>query len=309
MVITPDVPVLPYIEKNNVKYYELIAEPVKKEILPGIFMNVWGYNGTTPGPTLMCYPGDEVCIRVINKLNEPTSIHWHGLDIPNNMDGVPAIEPTPKIKPGCYFDYHFKITNPPGTHMYHSHTYTIKQDLMGLEGAFIILDPRRENIQRDFFIMLGAYTLDIKEFSLEKGTYDTNYLSMDENFFMMNGRCFPFTTPMKVCKGDNVRIRFGNVGLKNHPIHFHGHQFSIVASDGNTIPARSRWTKNTILINSGSTWDIVFNANNPGLWPLHCHIPHHVSNNKNLPLGGMTTAVVYEGFDYCANLLCDVCPT
>lgn len=307
MVITPDVPVLPYKKIKNVKFFELVAEPVKREILPGLFIDVWGYNGSTPGPTIMVYPGDEVCFRVHNRLPQPTSIHWHGLDIPNNMDGVPAIEPSPRIDPGCYFDYHFKITNPPGTHMYHSHFYTIEQDLMGLEGGFIILDPRKENIQRDFFIMLGAYTVNIEALSLEKGTYTTNYISMDENFFLMNGKCFPFTTPMEIKKGERVRIRFGNLGLKNHPIHFHGHQFTIVASDGNTMNKQSRWKKNTILVSSGSTWDIVFRANNPGYWPLHCHIPHHVSNNKRLPLGGMTTAVVYEGFDYDKYLLKATC--
>lgn len=213
------------------------------------------------------------------------------------MDGVPAVEPSPRIDPGCYFDYRFKITNPPGTHMYHSHFYTIFQDLMGLEGAFIILDPNKDDIQKDFFIMLSGYTLDIKPFSLEKGVYNTNPFTMDENFFMMNGRCFPYTTPLQIREGDNVKIRFGNIGLRNHPIHFHGHQFSVVASDGNTIAKGNRLLKNTILVSSGTTWDIVFKANNPGLWPLHCHIPHHVSNNKTLPLGGMTTAVVYEGFD------------
>ncbi|WP_432663662.1 multicopper oxidase domain-containing protein [Wukongibacter baidiensis] len=297
MVITPDVPILPSIVKNNVRYFELIAEPVKREILPGIFINAWGYNGCTPGPTIFTYPGEEVCIRVYNRLPQPTSVHWHGLDIPNNMDGVPAVEPSPKIDPGCYFDYRFKITNPPGTHMYHSHFYTIMQDLMGLEGGFIILDPNEKDIQRDFFIMLSAYTVDIKAFSLEKGVYNTNPFSMDENFFMMNGRCFPYTSPLRIKEGDNVKIRFGNIGLRNHPIHLHGHQFSIVASDGNTIAKENRLLKNTILISSGTTWDIVFKANNPGFWPMHCHIPHHVSNNKTLPLGGMTTAVVYEGFD------------
>lgn len=299
MVITPDIKVLPHTMINGVKCFELVAEPVKREILPGIYMSVWGYNGSTPGPTIMVYPGDEVSIRVHNKLPQPTSIHWHGLDIPNNMDGVPAIEPSPKINPGCCFDYRFKITNPPGTHLYHSHFYTIMQDLMGLEGAFIILNPDKENIQRDFFFMLSSYTLEgLKKFTLKKGVYHTNPFSMDDNFFMMNGRCYPFTTPVEIEKGDNVRIRFGNLSLQNHPIHFHGHQFEIMASDGNTIRRENRLIKNTVLVSSGSTWDILFKANNPGYWPLHCHIPHHVSNNKQLPLGGMSTAVKYRGFDY-----------
>lgn len=310
MVVSPDSPTMYGSVKNGVRYFQLVAEPVKREILPGIFMNLWGYNGSSPGPTILCYEGEDICIRVYNKLPQPTSVHWHGLDIPNNMDGVPAIEPSPKIDPGCYFDYRFKVTNPPGTYMYHSHFYTIYQDLIGLEGGFIILDPNNKpRVDKDFFIMLGGYTLEkIKPFSLDKGTYNVNVFSMDENFFTMNGRCFPFTTPMWINEGDNVRIRFGNLGLKNHPIHFHGHQFQITASDGNPI-SRDNWiTKNTILVSSGSTWDIEFCANNPGYWPLHCHIPHHVSNNKTLPLGGMATSVNYKEFNYYANLKYASCP-
>lgn len=311
MVITPGIPNLPYVKKNNMKYFELVAQPVKKEILPGIFMNAWGYNGSTPGPTILVYPNDNVWIRVYNLLPQPTSVHWHGLDIPNNMDGVPAMEPSPKINPGCYFDYKFKITNPPGTHMYHSHFYTIVQDMMGLEGAFIILNPnsKEENIQKDFFIMLGQYTLkNIKPFTLEKGSYNINPFSMDGNFFTMNGRCYPYTIPLMINERDNVRVRFGNIGMANHPIHLHGHQFSVTASDGNTITENNRMKKNTILVASGETWDVEFNANNPGIWPLHCHLPHHVSNNKTLPFGGMATAVTYKDFESWKHQLRDTCP-
>ena len=115
MVITPDVPNLPYTFHNGIKYFELVAERVKREILSGLFINAWGYNGSMPGPTIQVYPGDYINVRVINNLPESTSVHWHGLDVPNVMDGVPDVEPSPEIKPGQYFDYHFKIVNPPGT--------------------------------------------------------------------------------------------------------------------------------------------------------------------------------------------------
>lgn len=110
MVITPDISNLPYKEIKGVKYFELVAEKVERELLPGLFIKAWGYNGSTPGPTIQVYPGDYVNFRVYNKLTEPTSIHWHGLDVPNVMDGVPDVEPSPKIeelpmgivKPGKY---------------------------------------------------------------------------------------------------------------------------------------------------------------------------------------------------------------
>lgn len=296
MIITPDILNLPFIIKNGIKYFELIAEPVKKEILPGLYINGWGYNGSIPGPTIQAYPGDCVNIRVTNHLPEPTSVHWHGLEVPNVMDGVPEVEPSPKIEPGGYFDYHFKITNPPGTHMYHTHFDSIVQQMMGLGGAFIILSHNQKtNIQRDYFLMLQEFTVTGLEMGeVKPGVYDINPMSHDFNFFTINGRCFPYTTPLKVKYGDNVRIRMGNIAHNAHPMHIHGHQFSISASDGNTIPIQNRFLKNTVNVASGETYDIEFKANNPGNWPFHCHIPHHMSNNMQLPLGGMTTVIEYQ---------------
>ena len=141
MVVTPDIPNLPCQTIDGIKYFELTAEPIRRELLPGLFINGWGYNGSIPGPTIQVLPNDDVNIRVINRLPEPTSVHWHGLNVPNVMDGVPDVEPSPKIQPGCYFDYRFRINNPPGTHMYHTHYRTSKQEMMGLGGAFIILEP------------------------------------------------------------------------------------------------------------------------------------------------------------------------
>jgi len=297
VVITPNIPNLPFTEKNGVKYFNLVAEVVKSEILPGIHVNAWGYNGMSPGPTICVYPGDYVCLRVHNKLPQPTSVHWHGLDVPNGMDGVPEIEPSPKIDPGHYFDYHFKITNAPGTHMYHSHFYSVVQDMLGLEGGFIIFDPNesKKDIQKDYYLMLGAFKLKgLEPGVLKNGTYEIDPFAHESNFFTINGKCFPYTALLPVNEGDRVRIRFGNIGMMNHPIHFHGHQFYETAADGNSIAIENRLKKNTILISSGTTRDIEFIANNPGRWPLHCHFPHHVSNNMTLSLGGMTTAVVYE---------------
>lgn len=294
MVITPDLHNLPYKLVHNVKYFELIAETVKRELLPGVFINAWGYNGTTPGPTIQVYPGDYVNIRVYNKLPEATSVHWHGLDIPNIMDGVPEVEPSPKIEPGKYFDYYFRITNPPGTHMYHTHVKTHMQEMMGLGGAFIILEPNPRRIHRDYFIMLQEFHIkDLKHGEIKKGTFDIDPMSHEFNFFTMNGRCFPYVTPIETRYGEHIRIRLGNFMHDAHPIHIHGHQFYITSSDGNEI-AVSNWQKrNTVNVSSGEVYDIEFVSNNPGVWPFHCHIPHHMSNNMTDPLGGMTTVIKY----------------
>ena len=226
MVTTPNLKTLPFELHNGIKYFELTAEPIEQEILPGLFIKGWGYNGSIPGPTIQVEPDDQVVIRVINYLPEPTSIHWHGLDIPNVMDGVPDIEPSPLIGPGQYFDYRFRIVNPPGTHMYHTHVDSSKQQMLGLGGAFIILDPE-EKACGDYFYMLQEFNL---------------------------------------------------IGLQG----------------GNPIHITNRLIKNTVDVASGETYDIEFYADNPGIWPFHCHIPHHMSNNMTKPMGGMTTTIVYE---------------
>lgn len=295
MVLTPGVQTLPFEMRNGLKYFELTAEPVEREILPDVFIKGWGYNGSIPGPTIQVNAGDFVNIRVINYLPEATSVHWHGLDVPNIMDGVPDVEPSPKISPGQYFDYRFRITNSPGTHMYHTHVNSSKQQMMGLGGAFIILDSQQDNCS-DYFYMLQEFMLnglDVGE--VKAGTYDIDPNSMDFNFFTMNGRCFPYVEPIKVIKGEKVKIRLGNIAHDAHPMHIHGHQFAIVASDGNWIHPSNQLIKNTVNVASGETYDVEFFADNPGIWPFHCHIPHHMSNNMTEPMGGMTTTIVYEG--------------
>ena len=295
MVITPDLINLPYKMINDIKYFELVAEPVKRQLLPGLFINAWGYNGTTPGPTIQVYPGDYVNIRVYNKLPEATSVHWHGLDVPNMMDGVPEVEPSPRIEQGEYFDYHFRITNPPGTHMYHTHINTSIQEMMGLGGALIILEPYPVKIQRDYFIMLQEFHVkDLKIGEIRNGTFDIDPMSHDFNFFTMNGRCFPYVSPLEVKYGEHIRIRLGNIMHDAHPIHIHGHQFYVTATDGNAIPISNWLKKNTVNVASGEVFDIEFTSNNPGIWPFHCHIPHHMTNNMAMPMGGMTTKIVYE---------------
>jgi FtsP/CotA-like multicopper oxidase with cupredoxin domain len=296
MVYTPDIIDLPYRLQNGVKYFELIAEPVKRELLPGLFINGWGYNGSIPGPTIQVHTDDYVNIRVINRLPQPTTVHWHGLDVPNRMDGVPDVEISPQIEPGRYFDYHFRITNPPGTHMYHTHFNNSFQQMMGLGGAFLILNRNPDTyIQRDYFLMLQEFAvIGLEMGEIKPGTYNLDPMSHDFNFFTINGRCYPFTTPLTVKAGENVRIRLGNIVHDAHPMHIHGHQFAVAASDGNPIFGPNRLIKNTVNVASGETFDIEFKANNPGNWPFHCHIPHHMSNNMQMAMGGMSTVIEYR---------------
>ncbi|GAB2676315.1 multicopper oxidase family protein [Paenibacillus thermoaerophilus] len=294
-VVTPDIPNAPYVTRGGVKYFDLTAEPVEREILPGVILRTWCYNGLLPGPTIVVEPGDYVCIRVANRLPEPTSVHWHGLFIPNAMDGVPDAEPSPRIDPGKSFEYRFKIVNPPGTYMYHSH-WSARQEMRGMGGGFIVLDtnPYRDRVQRDYFMMLQEFRLPgMPPESVAPGIYPADPESESFNFFTINGRCFPHTSPLQVRQGDAVRLRFANFMMNAHPMHLHGHPFAVSGADGHPIAHANRVWKNTIPVASGETWDVEFHANNPGSWALHCHMPHHTSNNKAPGLGGMFTKIVY----------------
>lgn len=295
MVITPDLKTLKFKIHKGVKYFELVAEPVTQEILPGVFIKGWGYNGSIPGPTIQVYPDDYVNIRVYNSLPEATSIHWHGLDVPNVMDGVPAVEPSPRIEPGEYFDYHFRIINSPGTHMYHAHVNTAKQDMMGLLGGFVILDPC-DKADRDYLNLMQEWSLvGLKKGETVKfGVYNIEPFTDAFNMFTINGKSFPYTTPMPIEYGDIVRLRLGAIQINNHPMHLHGHQFEVEKADGNIINPKDRILKNTILVATGETWDVIFKADNPGIWPFHCHISHHISNNFTYGTGGMFTTLVYK---------------
>ncbi|MDY3367951.1 copper oxidase [Zhenhengia yiwuensis] len=297
MVITPGIKDLPYTYDEGIKYFTLIAEEIVWELVDGIFVKAWGYNGSTPGPTIRVFPGDRVCIRVINHLPERTSVHWHGLEVPNIMDGVPPIEPSPYIEPGEYFDYTFTINNPPGTYMYHSHVNVSIQDNAGLLGGLIVEDLRMQNRKKykDYLCLLQEWAIGALPWGdLTKGTYDLTFVKPEFNFFTINGKCYPDTKPLPVEYGDTVRVRFGNIQMHHHPMHLHGHQFRVVGADGFPIARDTQIYKNTILVASGETWDIRFLANNEGIWPFHCHMPHHVTNNGTPPVGGMFTTVNYQ---------------
>lgn len=296
MVITPGIEDLDYEYKDGVKHFTLIAEEVDLELIPGLFVKAWGYNGSVPGPTIIVNPKDKVCIKVINNLPEKTSVHWHGLEVPNDMDGVPPVEPSPYIYPGEYFDYHFDINNPPGTYMYHSHVSVMIQDNAGLLGGFIVENPKdnkRKNY-KDYLIVLQEWAVNKLPWGdITKGNYNLTFKMPDFNFFTFNGKCYPLTKPLPVHYGDTVRIRYCNIQMHHHPIHLHGHQFKVVGADGFPIRKETQIYKNTILVASGETWDVEFIAKNPGIWPLHCHMPHHVTNNGAEGIGGMFTTVNY----------------
>lgn len=271
--VTLDGSTLPFRLVDGVKVFHLIVEPVRHEFAPGLVGDCWGLNGEVHGPTIEAVEGDRVRIYVTNRLDAPTSIHWHGLFIPNGMDGVGGLSQR-SIDPEETFRYEFTLRQH-GTYMYHSHHDEMTQMAMGIMGMFII-HPRESQgavADHDFVYMLS-------EWSMDPGMWRPNPNEMaDFNILTLNGKAFPGTSPMVVKLGDRVRIRIGNLSaMDHHPIHLHGTSFKVVATDGGQIPEAGQWPETTVLVPTGATRTVEFIADNLGDWAFHCHMTHHVMN-------------------------------
>ena len=273
-VITPNGSSLPWKLINGAKVYHLIAEPVPNhEFASGLVANCWGYNGQVHGPTIEAVEGDRVRVYVTNKLPAPTSVHWHGILLPNGMDGVAGLNQK-AIQPDETFKYEFTL-NQHGTHMYHAHHDEMTQMALGMMGLFVIhpKNPKGHQPDRDFAFMLS-------EWKIVPGTArpDPNEM-LDFNIFTFNAKVFPGTAPLVAKLGDRVRMRFSNLSaMDHHPIHLHGYQFRITETDGGQIPESAQQHETTTLVQVGSTRTIDFLADAPGDWALHCHMTHHVMN-------------------------------
>nr|WP_314607537.1 copper oxidase [uncultured Janthinobacterium sp.] len=263
---------LPWRMNNNVKEFHLVAEPVVRELAPGMQANLWGYNGQSPGPTIEVVEGDRVRIFVTNKLPEHTSVHWHGQRLPNGMDGVTGLT-QPGIPPGKTFVYEF-VAKRPGTFMYHPHADEMTQMAMGMMGFWVThpKDPNFMKVDRDFVFLLSNYDID-------PGSYTPKIMTMtDFNLFTFNSRVFPGIDPMVVRQGDKVRVRVGNLTMTNHPIHMHGHEFEVTGTDGGWTRPESRWPEVTTDIAVGQMRAVEFTATDLGDWAFHCHKSHHTMN-------------------------------
>ena len=271
-VQTPDVPHLSWRLIDGAKEFHLIAEPVKRRVIPGREMQVWGYNGSCPGPIIEVNQGDRVRIVLENRLPESTSIHWHGLEVPVAMDGMPYISQAP-TPPGGKFVYEFAL-NQAGTSFYHSHG--AMQEMMGMIGMFVIhpAKPWLPRVDHDFGIIM-------QEWAILPNNDVPNTANMEFNWLTFNGKAAPDTTPIVVRQGSRVRIRLVNLGMDYHPIHLHGNTFVVTGSEAGRQPAVTWSPANTVLVGVAQARDIEFTASNPGDWMLHCHLPHHMMNSMS----------------------------
>ncbi|WP_432798184.1 multicopper oxidase family protein [Poriferisphaera sp. WC338] len=308
-VISPGIPPLGYEMDGDVKVFKLIAQPIEIEITDGFTehtysllnstgpyrpfsyrptvkktMLAWGFNGSCPGPTLEATEGDTVRIVVKNELPQPTSIHWHGFELPFSQDGASGYFPWNAhrpILPGQTREYQFTL-HQSGTLMYHTGFNMMVQEGMGLAGNFVVHPRKPEHkIDRDFAIML-------QQWFFIPGNEAPNVVQMEAKIATFNGLTLPKLPMLQVNQYDRVRIRFGNLSLKMHPIHLHGYSFEVVGTTGGPLQPSARYKEATVAIHPGQTRDIEFVAWNPGTWRMHCHVLHHTMNMMpNAPMGIM----------------------
>jgi uncharacterized cupredoxin-like copper-binding protein len=256
----------PKILSDGTKVYTLNASVIKWEVSPGDVKEAWAYNGMVPGPAIEPDLGDHIRIILHNHLPEPTTIHFHGMTVPNAMDGVPGITQD-AVLPGHSFTYEFTVRNT-GTNMYHSHFDAVKQVAMGLLGPLVIHDPKDPHADVDQTIVLNDGPLG----------------------FTLNGKGFPGTAPIIAHQGQWVRIRYMNEGQLIHPMHLHGMPSKVIALDGHLLS--HPYLADTVMVAPGQRVDVLVHATEKGIWALHCHILSHAEGPHGM--FGMVTALVVQ---------------
>ncbi len=265
-------PLAPRIE-GDTKIFALTIESIKHRIdAVREPLDALGYNATWPGPLLRVVEGDKVRAIFKNNLPETTGVHFHGVRVPNKMDGVPHVTQDP-IKTGASFAYEFQVRNS-GSHMYHSHHNATDQVGRGLLGPFLV-DPKDPNERPD------------RKYGV---TQDLVWISNDTlGGFTINGRGFPATKPIVAKLGERIYIRFMNEGVMMHPWHLHGMPMRVVARDGYPLGSAA-FSCDTLGVNPGERWDAVIDCDEPGVWAFHCHILPHVEGRDGM--FGMVTALI-----------------
>lgn len=276
---------------DGVKEFQLTTSVIRWNILTDVQVTAYAYNDQVPGPLLRVTVGDRVRLRVLNNLPEPTSIHWHGLIVPNSQDGAAGVTQQ-AIPPGQTFTYEYTVPETPGTYFYHTHVAPDRQQALGLYGALIV-DARNPSIaplyDQEVIVELGEWRITdgqtIPAMELEGAL---------PNYFTINGKSYPETQTVQMRLGETLLVRFIGTGQFIHPMHIHGGPFRIVSTDGNPVPEAAQLTKDTVLIGPGERYDVLWEAREPGKWLLHCHINHHITNDGAEVDGGGGLTMVIE---------------
>lgn len=285
--------------------FTLTAKEATLQINEQTNVPVWTFNGSVPGPQLRVKQGDNVKINLKNELPDPVTIHWHGVPVPNNMDGIPGVTQN-AVQPGETFTYEFKA-DVPGTYWYHSHQDGVNQLDKGLYGSFVV-EGKEQKPDRDYTLVLDEWmsqpTEESEENSNMKGM-DHSHMGQGSNttqempamdhdmtimydIYSINGKSGSLVEPLKVKEGERVRIRLVNAGFMRQQIHLEGHEFAIISTDGQPINNPPQIKDQLISIAPGERYDLEFTANNPGQW----HIDSHGDSEG---VKGMKAMIQYEG--------------
>jgi len=284
----------------------LTAQVSNQEIAPGVTLPVWTFNNSVPGPELRIKQGEVVKVTLNNQLPEPASIHFHGVPLPNEMDGIPGVTQN-AVQPGESFVYEFKA-EVPGSYWYHSHQDSVNQLDRGLYGSFIVEANNDKSVDRDYSLILDEWistgTMDMSEMNMSDDNMegmDHSQMNMGEDssmdmshdmsmydLYTINGKSGSLVNNLIVKEGETVRIRLTNAGFISHQIHLHGHEFKVTAIDGQPVNNPSLVKDSVIAIAPGERYDIEFEANNPGQWYIEDH-------GDTAAVKGMKAFIAYEG--------------
>jgi FtsP/CotA-like multicopper oxidase with cupredoxin domain len=268
-------PLAPTVLPDGTKQFDLTAGIVDWEVEPGKQVRAWAYNGQVPGPMIKVAIGDRVRVVLKNDLPQSTALHFHGLETPNGMDGVPFITQDP-ITPGKSFTYEF-VARGPAVGMYHSHDYAVEQVPNGMAGAFIIGDlPLPAGA--------GPVTQEIPMMLNDAGAIGLS----------LNGKSFPATAPIIARPGETVELHYLNEGQQVHPMHLHGIPQLVIAKDG--FPLAQPYLADTVLVAPGERYSVVVRptAEQLGVWAFHCHILSHAEHDDGMMFGMVTAFIVQE---------------
>ena len=271
----------PEILADGTKHFELTASIVDWEVAPGEIVQAWAYNGIVPGPRINVEVGDTVEFELTNDLPIGTDIHWHGIDVPNEMDGVAPITQE-LVEAGATFTYRFTVTEP-AIGMYHAHAHghvAIPNGLFGTFYAGTVGDVAGTTISGIEVPADVEITQDIPMVVNDAGVIGLT----------LNGKSFPATEPIVANEGDWLRITYFNEGLQAHPMHLHGFEQLVIAKDGEPLDAP--YAADTILVGPGERYTVLVHADVAGTWVWHCHILNHVESDEGM--FGMVTALVVQ---------------
>lgn len=297
---------------KKVNEINLTARKTEWIISPDNTITAWTYNGTVPGETIRVKQGEVVRVNLKNELDEPVSIHWHGVPVPNTEDGIPGVTQD-AVLPGNTYMYQF-IANDPGTYWYHSHQNGVEQLDKGLYGTLIVEPSEVIDVDRDYTLVLDEWESGNSDGGMNMGDMHGNNhgemhmkgMGMDGmdghmesngspmmghdmssyDIFTINGKTYEANESLKVKEGDRVKLRFINAGYMAHQIHIPV-EYQVTHVDGQAVNNPQVEKVSILEIAPGERYDIEFVADGQGDFTIDCHVEMEAAKDMRID-------VVYE---------------